>query len=286
MSKAERPIVVITGGASGIGASCAELLAKEGYMVVLADVQIALAREVAAKIGGLAFAFDATDEQSIRALARQVEQEAGPVYGLVNSAGITQAPLPPEAFDVAQWDRVQSIDFRGSYLAALAFSEGMRARRRGAIVNISSVAGSRSMPLHSYAPAKAAVISMTQCLAAEWGPSGIRVNAVAPGYTLTPMLQEAKSTAASAKSAAPCKTPRWAAWCCRRRWPTRLASCCRSALLRSPVAITCRSMAAGWSAAPGICTAACASRPDGGNPSTNSNHERSPASQAHEQRQT
>ncbi len=191
MSKAERPIVVITGGASGIGASCAELLAKEGYMVVLADVQIALAREVAAKIGGLAFAFDATDEQSIRALARQVEQEAGPVYGLVNSAGITQAPLPPEAFDVAQWDRVQSIDFRGSYLAALAFSEGMRARRRGAIVNISSVAGSRSMPLHSYAPAKAAVISMTQCLAAEWGPSGIRVNAVAPGYTLTPMLQEA-----------------------------------------------------------------------------------------------
>ena len=191
MPGADKPIVVITGGASGIGASCAELLVNEGYRVVLADVQVDLARQVAARIGAMAFAFDATDEQSIRALARQIEHEAGPVYGLVNSAGITQPPLPPEQFDVAQWDRVQSIDFRGSYIAALAFSEGMRARKRGAIVNISSIAGSRSMPLHSYAPAKAAVISMTQCLAAEWGPAGIRVNAVAPGYTLTPMLQEA-----------------------------------------------------------------------------------------------
>ncbi|TCS34044.1 NAD(P)-dependent dehydrogenase (short-subunit alcohol dehydrogenase family) [Paucimonas lemoignei] len=190
MPEKMRDIVVITGGASGIGASCAELLAKDGYQVVLADVQLELAREVAAHVGGLAFAFDATDEHSIRDLAQRVEQEAGPVYGLVNSAGITQKPLPPEKFDLAEWDRVQNIDFRGSYIAALAFSEGMRARKRGAIVNISSVAGSSSMPLHSYAPAKAAVISMTQCLAAEWGPSGIRVNAVAPGYTLTPMLQE------------------------------------------------------------------------------------------------
>lgn len=191
MSGAERPIVVITGGASGIGASCAELLAHEGYKVVVADVRIEPARELATRIGGMAFAFDASDEQSIRDLARQVERDVGPVFGLVNSAGITQKPLPPEQFDVADWDLVQNIDFRGSYIASLAFSEGMRTRRRGAIVNISSVAGSRSMPLHSYAPAKAAVISMTQCLAAEWGPAGIRVNAVAPGYTLTPMLQEA-----------------------------------------------------------------------------------------------
>lgn len=190
MPETTREIVVITGGASGIGASCAELLASNGYQVVLADVQLALAREVAARVGGQAFAFDATDEHSIRDLARQVEHEVGPVYGLVNSAGITQKPLPPEQLDMAQWDRVQNIDFRGSYIAAVAFSEGMRARRRGAIVNISSVAGSSSMPLHAYAPAKAAVVSMTQCLAAEWGPLGIRVNAVAPGYTLTPMLQE------------------------------------------------------------------------------------------------
>jgi NAD(P)-dependent dehydrogenase (short-subunit alcohol dehydrogenase family) len=67
----------------------------------------------------------------------------------------------------------------------------MIARRRGSIVNIASIAGMRSMPLHAYAPAKAAVISMTACLAAEWGPAGVRVNAVSPGYTLTPALQDA-----------------------------------------------------------------------------------------------
>jgi NAD(P)-dependent dehydrogenase (short-subunit alcohol dehydrogenase family) len=67
----------------------------------------------------------------------------------------------------------------------------MRTRGRGSIVNIASIAGMRSMPLHAYAPAKAAVIAMTQCLAAEWGPSQVRVNAVSPGYTRTPALQTA-----------------------------------------------------------------------------------------------
>ncbi len=191
MASENQPVVVITGGASGIGASCAELLASEGYLVVVADRNKSLADEVAQRTGGRAYEFDVADEKSIRGLARQIEQEVGPVYGLVNSAGITQKPLPPDQFEIEQWDRVQSIDFRGTYLCALAFSQSMIARKRGAIVNISSVAGSRSMPLHSYAPAKAAVISMTQCLAAEWGPAGIRVNSVAPGYTLTPLLQEA-----------------------------------------------------------------------------------------------
>lgn len=184
-------IVVITGGASGIGACCSEMLAAEGYGVVVADINAELARQVAARIGGVAYPLDVTDDQSILDLARQVETDIGPVYGLVNSAGITQKPLPPSQFSIEQWDLVQRIDLRGTYLCARAFSTGMLARRSGAIVNISSVAGSRSMPLHAYSPAKAAVISMTQCLAAEWGPSGVRVNSVAPGYTLTPMLEEA-----------------------------------------------------------------------------------------------
>ncbi|RJG02538.1 SDR family NAD(P)-dependent oxidoreductase [Noviherbaspirillum sedimenti] len=191
MTKGAQKVVVVTGGASGIGASCAELLTKEGYTVVLADMQTEKAQEIAASIGAVAYGFDAADEGSIRNLAREVERDVGPVYGLINSAGITQKPLPPAEFGMDQWDHIQNVDFRGSYIAALAFSEGMLARKRGAIVNISSIAGLSSMPLHSYAPAKAAVISMTKCLAAEWGPSGIRVNAVAPGYTLTPLLEEA-----------------------------------------------------------------------------------------------
>jgi NAD(P)-dependent dehydrogenase (short-subunit alcohol dehydrogenase family) len=89
------------------------------------------------------------------------------------------------------YDRVTHIDQRGTYLACVVFGLPMVAARRGAIVNIASVAGMRSMPMHAYAPAKAAVISLTQCLAAEWGPAGVRVNAVSPGFTRTPGLQAA-----------------------------------------------------------------------------------------------
>ena len=78
-----------------------------------------------------------------------------------------------------------------AYVTSVAFGRRMAQRGRGSIVNIASIAGMRSMPLHAYAPAKAALIAMTECLAAEWGRSGVRVNAVLPGYTRTPALQAA-----------------------------------------------------------------------------------------------
>jgi NAD(P)-dependent dehydrogenase (short-subunit alcohol dehydrogenase family) len=184
-------VVVVTGGASGIGASVSTLLAAQGWFVVVADLNIEQARTVAKSIGGGVVQLDVASMESVEAAAAQVEQEFGTALGLVNSAGITQRPLPPHELSIDAWDRVQAIDFRGTYITCLAFAKSMLARRRGSIVNLSSVAGSCSMPLHAYAPAKAAVINMTRCLAAEWGPSGIRVNSVAPGYTLTPMLQEA-----------------------------------------------------------------------------------------------
>jgi len=109
----------------------------------------------------------------------------------VNSAGVIQVPLPPEDLPLQVWDDVVRVDQRGTYLASVAFGRRMAQRRRGAIVNIASIAGMRSMPLHAYTPAKAAVIAMTECLAAEWGRSGVRVNAVSPGYTRTPALQAA-----------------------------------------------------------------------------------------------
>lgn len=187
----DRNIVVITGGASGIGASCAATLAREGWQVVIADRNIDGARNVAESVGGHSIGLDVADDADVSRVAEWVEKSVGPVLALVNSAGITQRPLPPHELDMAAWDLVHNIDFRGSYVSCLAFAKHMLVRRRGSIVNLASIAGSRSMPLHSYAPAKAAVISMTECLAAEWGPSGVRVNAVAPGYTLTPLLQEA-----------------------------------------------------------------------------------------------
>ena len=182
---------MVTGGASGIGAASAEVLARDGWRVVVAGHNLERARLVADRIGGVAWHIDVSSDDSVANAAREIEASVGPVYGLVNSAGILQKPLTPHQFPMEEWDRIQAVNFRGSYITSLAFARAMLERRRGSIVNISSVSGSRSMPLHSYAPAKAAIISMTQCLAAEWGAASLRVNSVAPGYTLTPALAAA-----------------------------------------------------------------------------------------------
>ena len=184
-------ISVVTGGASGIGAACARELAGSGDLVIVVDRDMARAEAVAGEVEGMAYAADVGDETSVDACAAAIERECGPVDVLVNSAGIIQVPVRPHDLPMSAWDDVVRVDQRGTYVACLAFAKGMIGRKRGNIVNIASIAGMRSMPLHAYAPAKAAVIAITECLAAEWGPSGIRVNAVSPGYTLTPALKNA-----------------------------------------------------------------------------------------------
>jgi NAD(P)-dependent dehydrogenase (short-subunit alcohol dehydrogenase family) len=191
MAVANSPgVAVVTGGASGIGAACCRELAARGAQIALIDRDErvhALAREV----GGKAWVTDVADETSLGRCAEAIETELGPVEILVNSAGVIQVPLPPERLSMSSWDEVVRVDQRGTYVASVVFGTRMAARRRGSIINIASIAGMRSMPLHAYAPAKAAVIAMTECLAAEWGPSQVRVNAVSPGYTRTPALQAA-----------------------------------------------------------------------------------------------
>jgi NAD(P)-dependent dehydrogenase (short-subunit alcohol dehydrogenase family) len=190
MSKTGR-ISVVTGGASGIGAACIRELASSGDLVVVVDRDMARAQAIAAEVKGKAYAADVGDEKNVEVCAAAIERECGPVDVLVNSAGIIQVPVRPHDLPMPAWDDVVRVDQRGTYVACLAFARRMIERKRGSIINIASIAGMRSMPLHAYAPAKAAVIAITECLAAEWGPSGIRVNAVSPGYTLTPALKNA-----------------------------------------------------------------------------------------------
>lgn len=182
---------VVTGGASGIGEACARAFAAAGATVAVADRDRDRAEAVARDIGGHAFRVDVADEADVDGCAAAVEAQCGPVGVLVNSAGVLQRPLRPHDLAMADWDDVMRIDQRGTYVACRAFARAMLARRGGSIVNIASITGLRSVPLHAYAPAKAAVIAMTECLAAEWGPAGVRVNAVAPGYTLTPAIADA-----------------------------------------------------------------------------------------------
>ena len=199
-------VAVVTGAASGIGAACCRELAARGARVALVDRDQRV-HSVARETGGRGWIADVADEAAMKQCADAIEAEFGPVEILVNSAGVIQVPVPPQQLSMANWDEVVRVDQRGTYLAARVFGTRMVARRRGSIINIASIAGMRSMPLHAYAPAKAAVIAMTECLAAEWGPAQVRVNAVSPGYTRTPALQDAidkgeRDVAALARNAA------------------------------------------------------------------------------------
>ncbi len=191
-SSLEGRIAVVTGGASGVGEACARDLAARGAQVVVADIDEAQAQAVAVTIPrAVAGRLDVTRPDDVEAAADWVEREFGPAAILVTCAGVLQPPLPPEELPIETWDHVVAVDQRGVYLSCVAFGKRMALRGSGAIVNVASVAGLRSMPLHAYAPAKAAVIGLTRALAAEWGRSGVRVNAVAPGFVMTPALQAA-----------------------------------------------------------------------------------------------
>lgn len=183
-------VAVVTGGASGIGAACCRELAARGARVAVLD-RDGRADAIAREVKGRAWIADVADAAAIERCAAEIDSELGPVEILVNSAGVIQQPLPPQRMSLEVWDEVVRVDQRGTYLASVAFGTRMAGRGRGSIVNIASIAGMRSMPLHAYAPAKAAVIAITECLAAEWGPAGVRVNAVSPGHTRTPALQAA-----------------------------------------------------------------------------------------------
>ena len=187
-------IAVVTGGASGIGRACATLLAARGARVVVADKNLDAAHEAARELDATALAIDVGDESAVEAAVQQVVATLGPAEVLVHCAGVLQRTLPPGQLTLKEWDFVTRIDLRGTWLCAAAFGAPMAERGRGAIVTIASVAGMQSGPLHGYGPAKAGVIHLTQTLAGEWGPKGVRVNCVSPGFTQTPALDRGFAT--------------------------------------------------------------------------------------------
>ena len=132
---------------------------------------------------------DVASEASVEDFVVALEEERGGVGVLVNSAGLLQNLDTSAAMPIEEHDRIWSVNYRGTYLMCRAVGSRMAARGGGAILNIASVNSFTPLPLPAYNPTKWAVDGLTKVLAGELGAGGVRVNAVAPGFTLTPALQ-------------------------------------------------------------------------------------------------
>lgn len=189
------PLAVVTGGASGIGEATVRRFAAAGWRTIIADVNkdrgSAVAFEISA-MGTMAefVELDVADEVAVEHFAAQVQSKHGPVAALVNSGGVLQNAVRITKMPIADFDRIIDINLRGSVLMGRAFGARMAEAGQGAIVNLCSLTTFQATPQPAYGMSKAAVKMLTEVMAAELGPQGVRVNAVAPGYTLTPAMKQ------------------------------------------------------------------------------------------------
>ncbi len=188
-------VIIVTGASQGIGRSIALACAREGTQVVVAarnEGQLAAVTEEIAARGGRALAVptDVTDEAQVERLVSRTLDHAGKVTGLVNSAGI--APLAPITETSLQvWQQTLDVNVTGTFLCCRAVWTPMAERGEGSILNISSGAGKRAhADWVAYCASKWAVMGLTESLALEGFPLGIRVNALCPGPTATPMRRD------------------------------------------------------------------------------------------------
>ena len=182
-------IALITGGAQGLGEAAARMLAKEGARVAIADLNGEAAQKLAKDIDGIAVRTDVSNGTNVKALVKAVNDKWGGIDLLVNNAGIGHKPQPLDALAEDAFDRILAVNAKSVYFTAREIVPLMKAKKRGAIVNVASTGGVSPRPnLTWYNASKGWMITATRAMAVELAPFGIRVNAISPGLIHTPML--------------------------------------------------------------------------------------------------
>lgn len=190
------PVVVVTGGASGIGEAAAKRFAADGYDVALIDVDDDGGQRVQSEISDSGrnakyYRCDVSDAAAVESVAQAVETELGAVEALVTSAGLTPNSEAILEMDMAAHELMWRVNYFGTIHACQSFGRLMAPRRKGAIVTLGSIHSRLPMPLPAYNPGKAAIERLTQLLAVELGRFDVRVNSVGPTHVMTPPLEAA-----------------------------------------------------------------------------------------------
>jgi len=181
---------IVTGGGSGFGAGIARCFAAEGARVMVADINLAGATEIAEEIGGTPIAVDVSNADSMQAMAEAARAQFGNLDILVNNAGITHTAGPMEEVSEDAFDRVMAVNNKAVFLAARNFVPAMKAVGSGVILNVASTAGVSPRPrLSWYNASKGWMITATKAMAIELAPFGVRVNAINPVAGETPLLK-------------------------------------------------------------------------------------------------
>jgi NAD(P)-dependent dehydrogenase (short-subunit alcohol dehydrogenase family) len=180
-------VAVVTGAARGIGRAVATAFSQQGAQVFALD---RLGEEVATLPGVVAIRMDVTDAEEVGHIFARIERDAGRVDVLVNNAGIIFFK-PVEETAVAEWDALQAVNLRGPFLCTRAVARGMKQRRSGAIINVSSNAGTRGGKDESaYCASKFGIEGFSRALAVEFAPYNVSVNTITPGHPVHTSMSE------------------------------------------------------------------------------------------------
>lgn len=188
MKRLDNKVAIITGGASGIGESMADLFAQEGAIVIAADINEAALEKVSQKQNVYGMKLNVASDEDWKLLAKEVHDRFGKIDILVNNAGIS-SEKPFDQIDIEDWQKINSINGYGPFAGIKHVTPYMAAQKKGSIINISSYTALIGQGFNHYSASKGAVRALSKAAATTFGRQGVRVNTLFPGIIETPMTQ-------------------------------------------------------------------------------------------------